>query len=194
MIRERTRPQWTPEEIASIYVGPHDARVLYPGHLMRVQTTIAVGRVLVPSPGIIADLACGNGDIANGIAEVAPGCTVILGDYAPNNYQFSGPIEENLAKIPRVDIMVLAETLEHLWEPDVVLLKAHEVAANLVCSVPVDPGEGQNGEHYWAFDREGFQSLLTETGWRTRIYAEVDAAPSCVADTYRCGIWGVTEA
>ena len=189
MIRERTRPQWTPEQLKDIYQGPHDARVLYPGHLPRVTRTIAMANRICPNPESVADLACGNGDIANGCGATR----TYLGDFAAG-FEFQGPVEETIDLIPEVTLMVAAETLEHLWDPDAVLLRFREKAQYLVCSVPVTPEEGQNGEHYWSFDREGFESLLADTGWEVIDYEEVTAAPSVVFDTYQAGIWGCRRA
>lgn len=187
MFRNRQRPQWTPDELARIYAGPHDHRVLSPGHDLRIARTIAIARLVFPDPTSVADLSTGNGVIANALG--AP--DVILGDYAPG-FDHRGPIEETIDLVPHVDVFICAETLEHLWEPDEVLIKIREKASALVCSVPIShcSEDDQNGEHYWAFDQEGAEKMLRDTGWDPVIYEQVTAAPGSVNPTYQCGLWG----
>lgn len=187
MIRERTRPEWDDEQRTGHYTRPHDARVLYPGQYLRVQTCIDIATRLVPAPGTVADLACGNGDIATACAATEH---TYLGDIAPG-YELHGPIETTIRQIPPVDLMILAETLEHLNDPDLVLRLTRKRTTRLVVSLPVDPEEGENGEQLWAFDREGAEQMFNDAGWAVVIYEEVDAAPSVFAERYRCGVWGL---
>lgn len=187
-MRNRQRPFWTPAELERIYAGPHDHRVLGDGHVARVHALVSIGRELWPSPTSVADLSAGNGVIA--LALEAPRTT--LGDFAPHPDPswLRGPIEALVEEIHPVDVFVCAETLEHLEDPDHVL---RSIRANaLVCSVPicVTPDDDRNGEHYWAFDREGFEELLVSCGWQPTIYRQVEAAPGSVTATYQCGCWG----
>ena len=188
MISERVRPRWTAEQMVDIYKGPHDARVLYPGQQLRVETVIDVARRLVTEPDTVADLACGNGEQALSVGAKK----VILGDFAPG-YEIQGPIEKTIEQIQRVDLFICAETFEHLWDPARVMRQIKTKTKAMVCTVPVTPEEGQNGEHYWSFDREGFEAMLNEAGWDVVIYEEVDASPSVVFTSYRCGVWGVVH-
>lgn len=187
MLRNRQRPRWSDEELAEIYAGPHDHRVLGSGHVARVATSIEVGKAIWPEPTFVADLSCGNGVIALGLGAAH----TTLGDFAPG-FQYQGPIEDTIREIHPVDVFVCAETIEHLDDPDEVLCLIRERANALVTSVPISdtPDDDANGEHYWAFDREGFEELLRWAGWEPDIFVEVEAGPGSVSDTYRCGIWG----
>lgn len=190
-MRNRQRPTWSDEDLARIYAGPHDHRVLGDGHTARVDTSIRVGRAIWPDPTFVADLACGNGAIALGL----DGAHTTLGDFAPG-FQITGPIEDTIRTIDPVDVMVMCETIEHLDDPDLVLRWARLQANALVCSVPIceTPADDLNGEHYWAFDKDGAVDMLAAAGWYVDVYEEVDAWPGSVRDTYRCGIFGCIRA
>lgn len=190
MLRNRQRPVWSPDDLARIYAGPHDHRVLGDGHKARVDGLIDIGRRLWPNPTFVADLSCGNGVIAEGLGARR----TTLGDYAPG-FQYQGPIEETIEKIHPVDVFVCAETIEHLDDPDTVLRRIRVKANALVCSVPISqvPADDQNGEHYWAFDRAGAERMLMEAGWEPVLYEQVEAGPGSVNPTYQCGLWGCTR-
>jgi hypothetical protein len=187
-VRSRQRPPWGPEQLKDIYVGLHDHRVLAPGHDLRMERTLAVARALCPWPESVADLSAGIGYIAKALG--AP--VTILGDFAPG-WSIQGPIEETVLTIPNVDLFVCTETLEHLDDPDKVLRAIREKALALVVSIPVCevPEDDANGEHLWAWDREGAEEMYRETGWEPLIYEQVMASPGSVTPEYRCGIWGL---
>lgn len=194
MLRERVRPRWSDEDLAKIYASPFDHRALGEGSLPRVETSGWIGRSLTEASGAqrpvhtVADLSCGNGLIARSI----PAQQHLLGDFAPG-YEFSGPIEQTVAEIPDVDMFVCCETLEHLWEPAEVLWQIRRKTRLLVCSVPLweRAEQEQNGEHYWAFDRAGFESLLYEQGFMPVLFAEVPGYPvGGDGGFYQTGIWG----
>jgi hypothetical protein len=195
MLRERVRPRWTDQQLSEIYARPFDQNALGWGADARVVTTATIGRLLyVPEvPTSIADLSCGNGDIARRIAVGDRHVPLYLGDFAAG-YQFTGPMEQTIDEMrDPVDLFVCAETLEHLWDPELVLDKVRSKANKLVCSVPLweRAEQEQNGEHYWAFDREGFEAMLDDTGWTPVLFAEVPSYPvGGHGGTYQCGIWG----
>jgi hypothetical protein len=193
VLRERVRPQWSDEELARIYAGAFDQRMLGWGGDARVVTSGMIGKLLLlghRSRPVVVDLAAGNGAIASDIARTTGGET-LLGDFAPG-FTLRGPIESTIIGV-RGDMLVCCETLEHLWDPDLVLRKARDRFAFLVVSVPLweHAEQEQNGEHYWAFDREGAEAMLTEAGWVVQHFAEVPAYPvGGDGGTYQCGIWG----
>lgn len=188
MFRNRQRPSWTDEQLAEIYAGPHDWRVMGEGHKLRIERLTAIAKELHPNPTSVADLSCGVPTVADALG--AP--LVILGDFAPG-YALQGPIEETVDRIPKVDIFICSETLEHLEDPDLVLRKIRTKASSLVASVPISqcPEDDQNGEHYWAFDREGAEAMFREAGWEPILYEQVEASPGTVLPTYQCGLWGL---
>lgn len=191
MLRERVR-HFTVEQATDHYRSPHDARALAPGHDLRVAATTWIARYLFwpNKPRSVADLACGNGEIACALGA----SLVYLGDIAPG-YQIHGPLPDTLDMLgyaEPVDVIIFAETLEHLDDPDETLRRARPYARHLVASVPLyEHAEDEgNAEHTWVYDREGAEAMLTEAGWTPVLFAEVPAAPGSTAPTYQSGIWG----
>lgn len=193
MLRERVRPQWSDDELARIYSGAFDQRALGWGGDARVSVSGVIGKLLLldrPGAPKIVDLAAGNGVIARDIAASTNG-HVTLGDFGAG-FPIQGRIEETILDHPG-DLFVCCETLEHLWDPDLVLRLARERFSFLVGSVPLweRAEQEQNGEHYWAFDREGAEAMFADAGWRVAHFAEVPAYPvGGNGGTYQCGVWG----
>lgn len=193
MLRERVRPQWTDEQLAQIYTRPFDQRALGWGGDARVVTSSVTGKLLLLGHGSqpkIVDLAAGNGVIARDIGATTGG-TVTLGDFAPG-LDLHGPADETILRVSG-DLFVCCETLEHLWDPDLLLRRARERFSFLVASVPIweRAEQEQNGEHYWAFDREGAEAMFADAGWEPKYFGEVPAYPvGGAGGTYQCGIWG----
>ena len=99
-----------------------------------------------------------------------------------------------MRQVHGVDIFVCCETLEHLWDPGPVLAAIRDRSRMLVVSVPIwqRPEQEQNGEHYWAFDREGFELvMLKRSHWEPVLFAEVPTYPvGGDGGFYSTGIWG----
>lgn len=174
MYRHRNRPKYSEAELAELYSVSYD-HTKWPDHILRVQTTIEVGEQLlvgIDSPSI-ADLSCGNAVIASALADNGSGQfgLVILGDYTPG-YEFTGPIEETIDQIPKVDLFVFSESAEHLDDPDLVLRKIRGKADKLLVSTPNCSWPDPNPEHYWSWDQEAVQGMLIDAGWSPKIYEE----------------------
>jgi hypothetical protein len=149
-----------------------------------VGVTIEVAKWFVRRGDVqsVADLSCGDAAIARalGIDDMT------LGDYAPR-YSLRGPIEETIEQIGEVDLFICSETLEHLNEPGQVLKQIRQKARFLVLSTPVDRFDDANPEHYWAWDRQGVEEMMTAAGFDVDIYCPVDTRP---AGLYYCfGVW-----
>lgn len=177
----RLRPAYTPEQLASLYAKPHD-HTQWVDHLIRVDVTIAIARGLAGQPVTAADLSCGDAAIVKALDPRRS----YLGDYAPG-YELHGPIEETIHEIPRVDLFVCSETIEHLDDPDKVLKEIRGRAASLVLSTPVDCWNDPNPEHYHAWDREAVEEMLTAAGWQVAYYNALDLRP--LTGAYCFGIW-----
>lgn len=68
--------------------------------------------------------------------------------------------------VPRYDMAVLTEILEHVDDPDRLLLQARLISKNLVASSPIgDPESGTNSEHVWAFGEDDYEAMLRAAGW-----------------------------
>lgn len=174
-----------------MYQEPHDHRRYGHGHWLRVETTKLVVRGITDNytVGSVADLSCGNAEIALSIDNPAP--VAFLGDFAPG-YEFTGPLEQSVWQIPQVDLFICSETIEHLDAPHQALGAIRLKADRLVLSTPVGtnrPGGDDNAEHLWCWDREGVESLLCAAGWTPELFCSVDTRPM---ETYNYGIWSCT--
>lgn len=187
MFRRRLRPAWDKEVLHDIYPQPHDHRIYGAGHDIRVQATIEMGRWLTRQVTIksVADLSCGNAAIPRAINADA----YYLGDYA-KGYEFTGPIEETITKVPEVvDLFICSETIEHLDDPEAVLRAIGFTSRHLLLSTPIGEDDLGNIEHYWGWDQEAVGAMLADTGWGTTI-GRVDVI---LPNTYSYQIWGVTH-
>ena len=159
MTRQRLRPAYSPAELANVYQQPHDAS-RWPDHVERVQRSIDFIRQDLGPVERAADLSCGNGAIIDGIeANVR-----IKGDYAPG-YPITGPIEDTLAALEPVDLLICSETLEHLDDPDAVLRLARAKARCLFVSTPVGEATDENPEHYWGWGLDDIADMLFAAGF-----------------------------
>lgn len=182
---KRLRPKWSDEELAKIYSKPHDHFRFGRGHDMRVKVTIEIlkdmSKLINAKTG--GDLSCGNGAILNSIKLQEK----YLGDYAPK-YEFEGPLEKTILEMPNVDIYVCSETLEHLDDPNHALKLIRQKSKSLVLSTPIEQWEDTNTEHYWAYDREGVEELLKNSGWKPNVFLFLDT--QVFGEPYKYGIWG----
>jgi hypothetical protein len=182
----RLRPLPTPEQLATMYPAPHDHRIYGRGHHERVEGTIALALRHVDDEYrlSIGDLSCGNGEIARRI--VAPMGMLSLGDFAAG-YQFHGPLEETIEQMPHVGTYVCSETIEHLDDPFGVLVAIRAKADMLVLSTPINCWEDSNGEHLWAWDRQGVEQLVESAGFEVVAHDTVDS--TAWGEPYNYGIW-----
>ena len=181
---KRLRPKHSQEFLDKLYSEPHDHWRYGRGHGLRVEITQTIAKDMAREVGAttVADLSCGNAVIANFLK-----LPVILGDYA-EGYDYTGPLEENLPKMPSVSLYICSETLEHLDDPITALRQMREKAEGLVLTTPINAWEDTNKEHYWAWDREGVEELLTEAGWDANVFVMLDS--TVFNETYTYGIWG----
>ncbi len=186
MRRERLRPAYDPAELGRLYAVPHDHR-RWRDHVLRVAMTTLVAQAVIGDCVSVADLSCGDGAIVRALGLH----TRYLGDYAPG-YQYTGPIEQTIEEIPAVDLFICTETIEHLDDPDEVLVAIRKKAPRLVLSTPVDAWGDTNPEHYWAFSREAVDEMLAVAGFQIAIYASLDLRPVNPA-SYCFGIWGAVS-
>ena len=188
MIR-RLRPLPTSDELAAMYAVRHDHRLYGRGHDERVEATIALALENIPDycRVTVADLSCGNGEIARRICPLASGLR--LGDIAGGEaaYNFLGPIEETIHLLQPVGAFVSSETIEHLDNPAEVLAQTRRKAGHLVLSTPLECWDDGNSEHLWAWDQAGVEELLARAGWRSRAFTTVDSRT--YDEPYLYGIW-----
>ena len=186
MMRERLRPMPSQDELDTMYAVPHD-HTQWQDHIFRVDITSAIAQNLIPYGATIADLSCGDAVIANRLAESHQSRRVFLGDYAPG-YEYTGPIEETIHQIPKVDLFICSETIEHVDDPDLVLREIRRKCQWILLSTPDGEHAGVNNpQHLWGWDSEAMEKMLRDAGFTPRIHTVVDPRPSgCV---YAYQIW-----
>lgn len=195
MTVKRLRPLPSAEQLAAMYPTPHDHRLWGQGHHDRVEATIAlaIDTLSGPERSSVADLSCGNGEIARRVYDgprTVDGAypLLYLGDLAALDtrlpgYKLCGPVEETLQLIAPVAAFVCSETIEHLDEPGKVLALARTKAVALILSTPLDCWEDTNAEHLWAWDQDGVEDLCARAGWRPQAFRRLPT------EVYTYGIW-----
>jgi hypothetical protein len=188
MTRQRTRPAHSATRLGQLYAQPYHAQERGPDHIERVGWTagLVAGVMRRHGLGSLADLSCGDGEIARTVAQLVPHTRLWLGDLVPApGLDATGPIEDTMASVREVDLWLCAETLEHLDDPDAVLWAGRERARWLVCSTPLAAWGDPNPEHYWAWDEGDLHDMLTTAGWTPRTYATLQPEPGY----YRFQLW-----
>jgi 2-polyprenyl-3-methyl-5-hydroxy-6-metoxy-1,4-benzoquinol methylase len=169
-MRERLRPAYTPEHLASLYEPGYD-HTIWRDHRARVQSTIEFVLANVEDITSIADLSAGDGAIPLTVAQQTGVTDVRLGDMSPAwiDYQHHGPLEDTLKELEPVDLYVCSETLEHLDDPDTVLARIRSTAKRLIISTPCDETL-ENQEHYWRWSASDVCKMLEDAGWQPYAY------------------------
>ena len=158
-MRKQLRPFYTAEELARVYEEPYD-HTRWPDHIDRVRHTAEILHSM--DHASVADLSCGDGAI---VRQAGLTCPVTLGDYN-GNWDWTGPIELAIDLIDPVDVFVLSETLEHVQDPDNLLRKIRAKADRLLLSTPCGEVSDENPQHYWGWDAQGIQEMLSAAMWR----------------------------
>lgn len=173
-------------DLAEMYPEPHDHRRFGLGHFLRVELTVVLAAAMKQHFDwvSVADLSCGNGEIAKRIT--ADTDTPTLGDFAPG-YSICGPIEDTLPTIAEHDLYICSETIEHLDDPLSVLTAIRSKAKGLILSTPIECWNDDNDEHLWAWDREGIEYLLIQAGWDIYVHQQLDTRT--FGEPYLYGIW-----
>jgi hypothetical protein len=177
----RLRPKYTDEELAQVYQTPH-SHTRWKDHRIRVNTTIATAKWFEDANSV-ADLSCGDAAIVNAL-DIE---TKFLGDYAPG-YEYTGPLEETIEKIPDVDLYICSETIEHLDDPLAGLRQIRAKTKYLVLSTPNGEDNDDNPEHYWGWDDDGVRSMLLTAGFNPVVYQELNFTQPQYCYNYQ--IWG----
>ena len=130
-----------------------------------------------------ADLSAGDATIINSISAKRR----YIGDFAPK-YEFQGSIDQTIDLIPKVDLYICSETIEHLDDPELTLRKIRAKTRYLIVTTPDGETNDSNLEHYWGWDTDGIRQLLESSGFSPIIFSRIDFVnpPS----TYNYQIWG----
>lgn len=157
-MRRQLRPFYTQAELAAVYCAPYSHR-RWPDHRARVTRTAELLAGMAPET--VADLSCGAGEV---VIQAGLRAGAILGDMAPG-WPYRGPIEQTIQAIPLVDVFVCSETLEHIEDPDSLLIAIRDKAQRLLLSTPIGEDHSLNPQHYWGWDVPDVEEMLTATGW-----------------------------
>lgn len=148
-------------------------------HRPRLERAAEFARFVVnrlPDPfRTLSDLGCGDGGLLSLLKDI-PGAEMWGYDFAPANaagWRERGVVAQALdvfgADIQRVRIgavAVMTEVLEHLEDPHDVLHWVRGTARYLVCSSPWNENQNSHcAEHAWAWDLEGYASMIEHAGW-----------------------------
>jgi hypothetical protein len=186
MTIKRLRKLPSNKKLEKMYAEPHDHRLYGHGHHLRVEQSIVFVRWISEWQNLnsVADLSCGNGGIA--LALNMGNENTHLGDFA-QGYEYVGPIEENVNKIPDIDLYICSETLEHLDNPQEVLLNIRKRSKWLFLTTPIENWGDANTEHLWSWDRKGVEELLKEASFTPRMFGTLDS--TVINEPYVYGMW-----
>jgi hypothetical protein len=167
----------------------------WPDHRIRVRATVGLATVALAGHvplAVVADLSCGDAAIPAVLAAQVGASLLVLGDalgvrrtspLVPS-VTVPGSLPGSLAMLGQASVYVCSETLEHLADPDGLLIQLRPHARFLVASTPVGAHDDDNPEHYWAWDIPDVTGMLAKAGWAPLLVATVD--PRAV---YTFGIW-----
>jgi hypothetical protein len=171
-MKTRLRPQYSNEELAGIYTKPHNHKQ-FKDHIIRVEKSIE----LLKDFGVyksIADLSAGDATIINALDAD----NKYIGDFAPG-YEITGHIDQTINDIPKVDLFICSETLEHLDDPDATLKAIRPKTKYLFVSTPNGEDNNSNQEHYWGWDNEDIKEMLINAGFDPIVYYALDLKQYC---------------
>lgn len=152
----------------------HDS---WPDHVERVKASADMIEKYRKQIRSAADLSCGDGALLNMISRHLT--RAVLGDLngVPPSAAVScraqvletvghAELPGSLEHLEPVDLFILSETLEHVDDPDDLLVRIGGVARYLFVSTPVDESaEAGNPEHYWGWGTGDVYDMLAVAGW-----------------------------
>ena len=180
-MRKRLRDPHTPAALADIYSQPHE-HWGWKDHRLRVQMTIAFASWFGEIDSV-ADLSAGDAAIINAI----PAKDKYIGDFAPG-YDLVGFIDETIDQIPKVDLFICSETIEHLDDPEATLQKIRAKTRAIIITTPDGETNDGNPQHYWGWDSEGVEALLRSVGFTPVIYNKLTFSDPGLVYDYQ--FWG----
>lgn len=138
----------------------------------------------------VSDLGCGDGGLLSLIKDIDSWGY----DFAPANvagWAERGVKAESrdafadLSEIKLGNIVVMTEVLEHMRDPHGVLrqLREDDDTKYLICSSPWnETPESHCPEHAWAWDAEGFITMIEDAGWHIAQYEHIGSTQLVLAE------------
>ena len=150
-----------------------------PWHRPRLETAAGFVRGIAAEwlhDATVSDLGCGDGGLLS-LLKDCPDVAASWGyDFSPANA--AGWTERGVqalaldvfgadrGQVRFGDITVMTEVLEHVADPRRELRTAAEHSRYLVCSSPWNERPGNHSpEHAWAWDLDGYRSMIESCGW-----------------------------
>lgn len=149
----------------------------WPDHVERVKASADMIERYAGQIRTAADLSCGDGALLNMISRHLT--RAVLGDL--NGVPVSASVScraqvletvgdvllpDSLTHLDPVDLFILSETLEHMDDPDDLLLRIGDVARYLFLSTPLEESaDSGNLEHYWSWGQADVHWMLEAAGW-----------------------------
>lgn len=150
---------------------------VWPDHVERVKASADMIEKYAWQFRTAADLSCGDGALINRISHRLS--RAVLGDI--NGVPASAAVgcraqvletigaatlPDSLEHLEPVDLFILSETLEHMDDPDGLLVRVGDVARYLFLSTPLnEEADSGNTEHYWSWGQDDVHRILEGAGW-----------------------------
>lgn len=157
--------------------------ILQPNHrerLLRTLSDVSFVSALDPTCQTLTDLGCGTGGLLNAVRQRHPSFKVQGFDLCPQAVQYAQSIYNlDVSCVDFVNepvqvgqIVVLAEVLEHLVEPEKLLVSLRPHARWLVVSCPYGENNERHYEyHLWAWDPNDFIQMFLSAGYGFETHA-----------------------
>jgi hypothetical protein len=179
-VRRQLRPFYSQSDLSLVYCAPYSHRA-WPDHVVRVARTAELLAEMAPES--VADLSCGDGEV---VIQAGLRDGAVLGDMAPG-WPHRGPIEQTIQAIPDVDVFVCSETIEHVQDPDALLVAIRGKARRLLLSTPIGEDHDLNPQHYWGWDVADVEEMLHAAGWAGEVEVfEPSPNPYYAYQIWRC--------
>jgi 2-polyprenyl-3-methyl-5-hydroxy-6-metoxy-1,4-benzoquinol methylase len=174
-VPEYTRPEW----YAGRERAPHLEQIEHRGRLLQTATFVAQA-AFTEKLSTVVDLGAGDGGL---LSLLGPSLSAWGYDLAPANLEAAKERNADVRYGDVVDgdiewgqIAVCTEMLEHLVDPHAFVRRIAAHAQALVCSSPRNERAGHAYEfHTWAWDLEGYRTLVEQGGFKVLRQRQVDS-------------------
>lgn len=188
-VQQLDRPPLDEARVAELYSEVHHHQA-WTDHQLRVPLTTTVVNWMINQYAlhVIADLSCGDSAM---LRDAFDDVKKIYGDRVDNPtnpLDYVGPVEETIRQVDDLDMLICAETLEHIISPQEFLDETRVKARTLVLSTPVGSWDDPTPGHYWAWDREYVEYMVQRAGFQVVTYVQLEFTTPDLPHDF--GIWG----